>query len=76
MSSLNCDYVVIAGKLTHEGWVYYKIDEHITIELGVKDKPVCEIRKEKHKKIHVLLACRSGTDKLKMSLRKDYHIMN
>ena len=71
------DYVRYrAGKLTHEGWVYYKGDEHITIELGVKDKPRCEYtREEKHKKIHVLLVCPVWDwDKLEyVTSRKDYH---
>ena len=43
-----------------EGWVYFKCDEYITIEVRVKDKPVCEYTKEeKHKKIHVLVVCYS-----------------
>ena len=44
----------------HEGWVYFKCDQSISIELGVKDKPHCEYTKnEKHKKIHILLVCYS-----------------
>ena len=43
-----------------EGWVYYKGDEYITIEVGVKDKPKCEYTKEeKHKKIHCLVVCQT-----------------
>lgn len=44
---------------THEGWVYYKGDEHISIELGVKDKPHCELTNHKHCKTHILLVCPS-----------------
>ena len=43
-----------------EGWVYFKCDESISIEVGVKDKPHCEYTKnEKHKKIHILVCCQS-----------------
>ena len=43
-----------------EGWVYFKCDETISIEVGVKDKPHCEYTKhEKHKKIHILVCCPS-----------------
>ena len=43
-----------------EGWVYFKCDETISIEVGVKDKPRCEYTKnEKHKKIHILVCCQS-----------------
>jgi len=39
----------------HEGWVYYKGDEYLTIELGTNPKtddlvPI-------HKKSHILLVC-------------------
>ena len=41
-----------------QGWVYFKCDETISIEVGVKDKPVCQYtREEKHKKIHILVVC-------------------
>ncbi len=41
-----------------EGWVYFKCDESISIEVGVKDKPPCQYTKEeKHKKIHILVCC-------------------
>lgn len=41
-----------------QGWVYFKCDDYITIEVRVKDKPKCEYTKEqKHKKIHVLIVC-------------------
>ena len=40
---------------THEGWVYFKCEDSISIELGVKDvfcdKGTC------HKKNHILLVC-------------------
>ena len=43
-----------------EGWVYFKCDETISIEVGVKDKPQCQYAKnEKHKKIHILVCCPS-----------------
>ena len=43
-----------------EGWVYFKCDETISIEVGVKDKPRCQYTKEeKHKKIHILVCCPS-----------------
>jgi hypothetical protein len=36
-----------------EGWVYFKCEESISIEVGVKDKPHCEYTKnEKHKNGH------------------------
>ena len=59
-----------------EGWVYFKCDECISIEVRVKDKPKCEYtREEKHKKIHVLLVCPVWDwDKLEyVTSRKDYH---
>ena len=41
-----------------EGWVYFKCDDSISIEVAVKDKPHCQYtREEKHKKIHVLVVC-------------------
>ena len=41
-----------------EGRVYFKCDESISIEVGVKDKPYCQYTKEeKHKKIHILVCC-------------------
>ena len=43
-----------------EGWVYFKCDETLSIEVGVKEKPHCEYTKnEKHKKIHILVVCPS-----------------
>ena len=41
-----------------EGWVYFYSDEYITIETGVKPKPVCQYTKnDRHKFIHTLLLC-------------------
>ena len=41
-----------------KGWVYFKCDEYITIEIGVRPKPNCEYSTiEKHKYIHTLLLC-------------------
>tara|TARA_B100000085_G_scaffold198362_1_gene181960 strand:+ start:1434 stop:1703 length:270 start_codon:yes stop_codon:yes gene_type:complete len=49
------DYVVWGNQ---EGWVYFRDDDYITIELGVRPKPNCEYtRQEKHKYIHTLLCC-------------------
>ena len=46
--------------MVDEGWVYFKCDETLSIEVAVKDKPHCEYTKEqKHKKIHVLVCCPS-----------------
>ena len=41
----------------HEGWVYFKCSECISIELGVKDK-LCD-KGTCHKKNHILLVCYS-----------------
>jgi len=54
------DYVRWTDSLGHvtEGWVYFKDDAYITIEVGVKDKPPCQYTKtEKHKKIHCCVVC-------------------
>tara|TARA_B100000287_G_scaffold433891_1_gene496780 strand:- start:41 stop:346 length:306 start_codon:yes stop_codon:yes gene_type:complete len=41
-----------------KGWVYFKCDEYITIEVHVKPKPYCEHAKnDRHKMIHCLLLC-------------------
>ena len=41
-----------------EGWVYFKCEEYITIETGIKPKPHDEYTKhDKHKYIHTLLVC-------------------
>ena len=43
-----------------EGWIYFKADEYITIETGVKPKPNCIYssgKPMKHQMIHTLLLC-------------------
>ena len=55
------DYV-IWEKMGHdtydEGWVYFKSDEYITIETGIKPKPKDEyVKNHRHKMIHTLLLC-------------------
>ena len=41
-----------------EGWVYFKCDEYITIETGIKPKPPDQYSKnDRHKYIHTLLLC-------------------
>ena len=60
----------------HEGWVYHRGEEYISIEIGVKDKPYCEYsRGSKHCKVHILLVCPHWEwDKLEyIKSRKDYH---
>jgi len=53
------DYVIWKGKSElDKGWVYFKCDQYITIEVGIKPKPNCEYtRIERHKYIHTLLLC-------------------
>ena len=41
----------------HEGWVYFKCDQSISIELGVKDKVCHEHGASFHKKNHISLVC-------------------
>ena len=41
----------------NQGWVYFKSDEYITIETGIKPKPPCELAHSKHRYIHTLLVC-------------------
>ena len=41
----------------HEGWVYFKCDDSISIEIGVKDV-ICPLG-TCHKKNHILLVCPS-----------------
>ena len=41
-----------------QGWVYFKCEEYITIEISVKDKPYCEYSKsDKHQKVHCCVVC-------------------
>ena len=54
------DYVVwekIGTENYDEGWVYFKSDEYITIETGVKPRPDAELEGSKHQYIHTLLLC-------------------
>ena len=54
------DYVVwdkIGNEKNDEGWVYFKDEEYITIETGIKPKPPCDVSSSKHKYIHTLLLC-------------------
>jgi hypothetical protein len=58
------DYVVWdRGKYgNNEGWVYFVDKEYITIEVGVKPRPVTQCRSGKqprHRMIHTLLVCHS-----------------
>jgi hypothetical protein len=42
----------------YEGWIYYCGEDYISIELGVKDKPICELTDHHiHRKNHILLVC-------------------
>ena len=41
----------------HEGWVYFKCDESISIEIGVCEKVCREHGASFHKKNHILLVC-------------------
>ena len=59
--------------MVHEGWVYFKGDpvdnairvkegwrelqRYITIEIGTKPRPQCDLTKFFHKRIHVCLIC-------------------
>ena len=41
-----------------EGWVYFKCDDYITIEVGVKPKPYCNlVRNRLHCNEHILVVC-------------------
>ena len=55
------DYVIWEkmGREEHDkGWVYFKCEEYITIETGIKPKPKDEYAKDQwHKHIHTLLLC-------------------
>ena len=53
------DYVIWRHHgLVHEGWVFFRGDEHISIELGTYDKPICDLTSHhKHRKNHILLVC-------------------
>lgn len=49
----NVDDYVIWKDL--KGWVYFKCDQYITIEIGVKDKPDDLVKM--HKKTHCCVLC-------------------
>ena len=54
------DYVIwdkIGSQDNEEGWVYFKCEDYITIETGIKTKPPCQLAQSKHKYIHTLLLC-------------------
>ena len=65
------DYVVwtTALGMKHEGWVYFVADpsvpkrgwatpaRYITIEIGTKPRPQCDLSTFFHKRIHVCLVC-------------------
>ena len=59
-----------------EGWVYFKCEDYITIETGIKPKPPCELAHSKHKYIHTLLLCKNfAWHELKyVKSRKNKHI--
>ena len=42
-----------------EGWVYFKCNDYITIETGVRPRPKCEYTNGKtlHKMVHTLVLC-------------------
>jgi len=43
-----------------EGWVYFKCNQYITIETGVRPRPSCDCtngKKRLHYNIHTLLLC-------------------
>jgi len=42
-----------------EGWIYFVDEEYVTIETGVKPRPLCECsnKGQRHKMIHTLLVC-------------------
>lgn len=44
-----------------EGWVYFKCDDYVTIEVGVKPKPYCNVvRNTIHCNDHILVVCHSN----------------
>lgn len=71
------DYVMWRkNNMTHQGWVYYKGEEHISIELGVNEKPLSSYAKNQiHKKNHILIVCpRWEWDNLEYVTQRDgYH---
>ena len=71
------DYVIWHhNKMSHEGWVYYAGDEHISIEIGVKEKPICDLTAHhKHRKNHTLIVCQKWYwDELEyVKCRRDFY---
>ena len=54
------DYVIWNHKTAPcEGWVYFADEDHISIEIAVKDKPHCDITNHKHCKVHTLVVCQN-----------------
>ena len=54
------DYVIwdkIGSQDNDEGWVYFKCEDYITIETGIKPKPGSELQHSRHEYIHTLLLC-------------------
>ena len=52
------DYVIWKQKhYVDEGWVYFKCNDYITIEVGTKAKP--DELVNMHKKTHILVVCQS-----------------
>ena len=56
-----------------EGWVYFKCDEYITIEVGVKPKPYCNVVKNMlqdrtHHKSTRFPISRNCIDEMKLAL--------
>lgn len=52
------DYVKWNKPMGVEGWVYFKDHEHITIEVGVKNKSEEQIANgSHHRKDHILVVC-------------------
>ena len=52
------DYVKWEQKhFVDEGWIYFKCQDDITIEVGTKDKPDSLV--DLHKKTHILVVCQS-----------------
>ena len=55
------DYVIwdkMGSENKDEGWVYFKCEEYITIETGIKPKPPDQYSvNDRHKYVHTLLLC-------------------
>ena len=56
------DYVIwekVGDANYDEGWVYFKSEEYITIETGVRPRSDAECEGSLHQHIHTLLVCNS-----------------